>query len=121
MPISIRTVSLPVSRGLLHHIPTSLVLCNDIALPEERPSSEISLWIAWQGFGPTKEYLGAAWGKSGPLALAALFLHDIVKKNDIEGRNVTIKKVDFVPTRDWTILCLFAEARGAKAKTLDGV
>ena len=117
MPNSIPTVSLTVSRARLHHVPTHLVLCNNIVLPEERHSSDISLWIAWRGFGRSKEYLGAAWGKRSFEALDALVRSGLVKQADITS-DVVVKEVDFVPSRDWPILCRFAEARGAKSKNL---
>lgn len=117
MSNSIRMVSLTVSSARLHHVPTHLVLCNEIVLPEERPSSDISLWVAWRGFGLLKEYLGAAWGRLAFEALDALVRAGLVKQADITS-DVVIKEVDFAPSRDWPILCRFAEARGAKSKTL---
>ncbi len=115
MPKSIPTVSLPVAMGRLHHVPNHLVLCNQVVLPEE--PSDCSLWVIWQGIGYAKKYLGAAWGSFDHDALAALEQSGLVEQSDI-ALNVTIKRVDFVPSRDWKILCLFAESRGAEAKTL---
>ena len=112
------------------------VLCNDVRLPGEHHPYNLRLWVIGNEFGA----LGAVWATCEQDALDELVdagLGDglLVEPHDDDDRqelsylgnagepadldNAWMQTVAFDPARDWQLLCRFAEARGAGAKSLD--
>ena len=122
------------------------ILCNDVVLPGEYiHSRDKRLWVLESTLGNFPIFLGAVWADYEQEALDTLInegLGDflIVDEKDLEKMNEDEKEelvglgnaselcdlsnagllpVTFVPSRDWKLLCMFAEARGAGHATLD--
>lgn len=112
------------------------VLCNDVRLPGESHPYNLRLWVIGNEFGA----LGAVWAACEQDALDELIdsgLGDglLIEEEDADDEtarlgnagepanldNAWMQTVAFDPARDWKVLCKFAEARGACAKTLDDI
>lgn len=121
------------------------ILCNDVRLPGESGARDTRLWILESTLGNFPIFLGAVWADCEQDALDTLInegLGDflIVDEEDLKEMDEDEKEelvglgnaselcdlsnsgllpVTFVPARDWKLLCMFAEARGAGHSTLD--
>lgn len=115
----------------------SRILCNDVIFHGEFNPHNVRLWVVGNEFGA----LGAAWAPCeqdafdilcDAMLLAGLEVEP--PKTEEEEEEVTrlgnegvphdmtyawIQQVEFVPGRDWQLLCRFAEARGACNDNLD--
>lgn len=133
----------PVNGGPFNCMPARAVelelkeiLANDVALPGESSMSPFRLYVIGNEFGPC----GAVWAENeqdafDELCDAGLSAGLMVEpKTDDEREECTylgnagephcldyawIQTVEFVPERDWKLLCAFAEARGMNAANLD--
>lgn len=117
------------------------VLANDVRLPGELSYGRGStLWVLGNEYGP----MGAVWAPSMEEAFDTLVDADLadgilVDEHALEGYSeeeiedlatlgnaseyadlsyAWAKEADWKPERDWRLLCMFAEARGAGADTL---
>ena len=132
-------ITLPLGRGGEAEIEANRILCNEVTLPGERGSYK--LWVVNNEYG----YIGAVWASNeqdaldllvdSDLALGILVDEDYLKTLSEEEReelaylgnageacdlsNTNLTPVVFEPSRDWKLLCMFAEARGAGCDTLD--
>lgn len=115
------------------------IRCNDVTLPRESNFHNVSLWVIGHEFGA----LCAVWSSEHELLDTAVDLglmdsflvEDDHKEceedmgacdhallgNASEPFDLTYcwyQRVELVPSRDWQLLCKFAEARGSGADTL---
>jgi hypothetical protein len=146
MTTQTRTVTLhtaPINGGAFNCAPAGefqlepeRILCNDVRLPGESHPYNLQLWVIGHEFGP----IGAVWATCEQDALdtlvdeglgEALLIEEADADEDSdhlgnagEPANLDyawMRTVVFDPARDWELLCKFAEARGACAKTLDDI
>ena len=113
------------------------ILCNDIIFQGEFNPHNTRLWVVGNEFGA----LGSVWASHeqdaldilcDAMLLAGLEIDEPTTEEDDEDvtrlgnagvphdlTNAWIQLVEFVPSRDWQLLCRFAEARGACNDNLD--
>lgn len=126
-----------------HELSPEAVLCNDVTLPGEHHPYGMRLFVIGNEFGA----VCAVWATHDAEALdvatdAGLMDSFLVPEEDRasmtdeeheqcahlgnagEPANLDyawVREVEFVPARDWKLLCKFAEARGANADNLDNL
>jgi len=110
------------------------ILANDVILPGEYNPHNVRFWVIGNEFGA----LGAVWASCESDALDALVDSGLgngllIEEKDAdedcarlgnagEPADLTycwLGEVEFVPSRDWKLLCAFAEARALGADNLD--
>jgi hypothetical protein len=115
------------------------ILCNDVHLPHDRGSNyhNVRLWVLGNQFGA----MGAVWASCEQDAIDELIDKDLaggilIDEKDIDEEDEDVSRggnagepydsqylwmneVEFNPERDWKVLCMFAEARGAAHDNLD--
>jgi hypothetical protein len=135
-----KKIALPVEYGDVK-VDLDRVLCNDVQLPGDAHAPTTHLWVISSEASP----LGAVWASNMQVALDVLVDSDLaggilvdsdfLKTLTIDEQaglaylgnnslacdltNVRCDKVGWVPERDWKLLCMFAEARGATKDSLD--
>jgi hypothetical protein len=128
-----------------YEIEDKLVLTNDVTLPGDFNPHNTRLWIIGDTCGNFGVTLGAVWAQHEQDALDELVDQgmgyallvsdeDLAKLTDEEREdlatignlseyadlsNTWLREIVFKPSRDWKIMCKFAEARGMQADNLD--
>ena len=132
-------ITLPLKIGEVELVPER-IRCDDIILPGEFNPHNKRLWVTLSRYGA----LGATWADHIQEALDELVDRDLagnilvdeadVAKMDEDEQeelarlgnagepcdltDVDVQEVVFKPERDWKLLCMFAEARGAGVSNL---
>jgi hypothetical protein len=137
----VEKIQLTTQTGVRILVDADKILCNDVVIPGEHARHDTHLWLCLHARGP----LGAVWATSAEDALDELVDQDMAGEilvpedvlnrmtqderlelahhgthdEEVDLRDVTVEPVKFEPSRDWYLLCRFAEARGAERENLE--
>lgn len=136
MKLTLHTKRNRITHGGPVELEPKRVLCNDVMLPGDFNPHSVRLWVIGNEYGA----IGAVWAGNEQDALDQLvdsglgngLLIDEKDADEDSARlgnasepanldNAWMAEVEFIPARDWPLLCAFAEARGAANDTLDDV